>query len=353
MSGGEMAFWLTLMMVGFFGSALYSGMETGAYRINRVRLHIRLQRGDKRVRSLDRLLKNPTLLLATLLIGNNLANYMGTASLSVILDGRALPEWQVVLLNTAIVTPVLFVFGEVLPKDLFSRFSDALMPRLAWVLRTSEVVFTAVGLVPVVRGFGAAVLRLTGKKEAVRVTHPRRTFHTLVREGVGYGLISDEQSALADRVLQLAGKTVADEMTPWDEAVTVGLGDPLERVWEMMDRSGRSRLPVVDAEGEVVGVLNTLEVLFAGRGAGGTVGGMMGQVVRLAGGMPLRSGLARMQAEHVGLAVVVGEDGDGTAERAAQNPSASAGFGAEAGNPIGLVTVKDLVEPVTGELTSW
>ncbi|MEM1210968.1 MAG: CNNM domain-containing protein [Planctomycetota bacterium] len=331
MSGGELVFWLVLMLIGFFGSALYSGMETGAYRINRVRLHIRLQRGDKRVGSLDRLLKNPTLLLATLLIGNNLANYMGTASLSVMLDAQALPEWQVILLNTAIVTPMLFVFGEVLPKDLFSRFSDALMPRLAWVLRTSEVVFTAVGLVPVVRGFGAAVLRLTGKKEAVRVTHPRRTFHTLVREGVGYGLISDEQSALADRVLKLAGKTVADEMTPWDEAVTVGVADPVESVWELIDRSGRSRLPVVDDTAAVVGVLNTMDVLLAGREAGGEVGRVMGPVVRLEGAMPLRSGLARMQAEHVGLAVVVGDGGE----------------------PIGLVTVKDLVEPVTGELTSW
>ncbi|MEM6392717.1 MAG: CNNM domain-containing protein [Planctomycetota bacterium] len=331
MSGGEVLFWLALMTLGFFGSALYSGMETGAYRINRVRLHIRLQRGDRRVRSLDRLLKNPTLLLATLLIGNNLANYMGTASLSVILDAQSLAEWQVILLNTAIVTPMLFVFGEVLPKDLFSRFSDALMPRLAWVLRASEVVYTALGLVPVVRGFGAAVLRLTGKRESVRVTHPRRTFHTLVREGVGYGLISDEQSALADRVLQLAGKTVADEMTPWAEAVTVGAGDPVESVWELIDRSGRSRLPVLGDDGRVVGVLNTLEVLFAGREASGEVGGVMGPVVRLEGEMPLRSGLARMQAEHVGLAVVVGEDGE----------------------PAGLVTVKDLVEPVTGELTSW
>ncbi len=83
---------------------------------------------------LRRMLDNPTTLLTTLLIGNNIANYLGTASLAVILAGYGIGDWRAMLINTVVVTPTLFVFGETLPKDLFSAHADWLMYRLARVL---------------------------------------------------------------------------------------------------------------------------------------------------------------------------------------------------------------------------
>jgi Mg2+/Co2+ transporter CorB len=104
MSGGTIAFWCAFMLVGFAGSALYSGMETGAYTLNRVRLQVLADRGQRRALTLRHLLDRPATLLATLLIGNNVTNYMGTAALAVLLEAADFSDFQSILLITAIAT---------------------------------------------------------------------------------------------------------------------------------------------------------------------------------------------------------------------------------------------------------
>ena len=84
MSGLEILFWSVMMALGLAGSAIYSGLETGAYSLNRVRLQVLSHKNNKAARLLERLVTRPVLLLSTLLIGNNLTNYMGTAGLTVL-----------------------------------------------------------------------------------------------------------------------------------------------------------------------------------------------------------------------------------------------------------------------------
>jgi len=323
--------WLTLMMLGFAGSALYSGMETGAYSLNRIRLHVLHHQQLSNAGKLRYLLEHPTLLLSTLLIGNNLMNYLGTASLAVILSAQGLSEWESILLNTLLVTPILFIFGETLPKDLFAAHADRLMYPLTRVLTISRWAFSLTGLNLIVNAFSRVVMRLLGQSSQASRFRPRRQVQWLVREGVGYGVVSDEQSALVERVLTLAQRTVADEMVPWNQVQTVAEdADPAE-LWTLADRTSRTRFPVLNAEGRVLGVLNITDLLLEPPERCPPVTELMHPVYWLDARTPLRRALTRMQRQHVALAVVAGE-------------------GAE---PMGVVTIKDFIEPVTGELTSW
>ncbi len=336
-----LVFWGGLALMGFLGSALYSGLETGCYRTNRIRLQIRVDHGDRRARVLQHLINRPTLLLSTLLVGNNVANYLGTASLGVILESQPLKSWQVALLNTAIVTPILFIFGEVLPKDLFDRWADKLTLKLARVLQASRWVFTVTGFVPLVRGFSAVMISLLHNRKTLEVLHPRRSFSMLVRESVGYGVISDEQSALAQRVLTLSQRTVEDEMVPWDQAVTVGISEPVDRLWEIADRTGRSRVVVIDsidannpdAPVAVKGIVNLTDALLRGREQCPSIATLMQPAPEVSPHQSVRAALKRLQSEAIGLALVV-------------DPAAPH-------IPVGLVTVKDLIETLTGELAVW
>ncbi|MEM8738325.1 MAG: CNNM domain-containing protein [Planctomycetota bacterium] len=330
MTSGEFWFWVSLMLAGFAGSALFSGMETGMYTINRVRLQVLADRGRRRAVALRRLAEKPATLLATLLIGNNLANYLGTAGLAVLLEAMELSDWQSILLNTLIVTPVLFVFGETLPKDTMAAHSDRMMPPLAGVLTVSRWLFTLTGVVPLVRLFSAGVMRLIGQPGGDAAYAPRKRVEMLVREGVGYGLLSDEQSAIVDRVLRLGGRRVRQEMVAWSDVVRVRLDDPPAKLWELADRSSRSRYPVADHTGAVVGVVDLFDVLLHERDRCPAVGKLMKPVETIEADAPLRRALERFQKQGTGLAVVI-----------------------EGGRPAGVVTVKDLVEPITGELNSW
>jgi len=319
-----------MMLIGFAGSALYSGLETGAYTINRVRLQVLADRGQRAAVSLRHLLDRPATLLATLLIGNNVTNYLGTASLAVLLHAMAFSDWQVILLNTLIATPLLFVFGETLPKDTMATHSDRLMPPLTPVLSVSRWVFTVTGVLPLVRLFSAGVLRLMGQPGGDAAFPPRKRVEMLVREGVGHGILSDEQSAIVDRVLRLGGRTVRQEMVAWAEVLSVRVDDAPARLWELADRSSRSRFPVLDSDGQVVGVVDVFDALLHGRDNCPPIRTLMTQPDTIAADVPLRTALQRLQQSGAAIAIVI-----------------------EHGGPVGVVTVKDLVEPITGDLMSW
>jgi CBS domain containing-hemolysin-like protein len=324
-------FWLTLMLVGFAGSAMYSGLETGAYSLNRIRLQVLDHQHLASAHTLRRLLDNATLLLSTLLIGNNLTNYLGTAALAVILQAHGFNEWQSIVLNTVIVTPILFIFGETLPKDLFAAHADRLMYPLSRVLTVSRWLFTLTGLIAVIQLLSRPAMRILGQRQQAGSFHPRNQVQWLMREGVGYGVVSDEQSALVERVLTLTGRTVADEMVPWSQTLTVRQTEGPEKLWTLADRTSRSRFPVLNERNRVVGVVNLADALLYEPDQCPPVAQLMVAPFWLDASLPLRQALTLVQREHAGLAIV----------RDAR------------GEPVGVATAKDLVEPITGDLASW
>lgn len=320
--------WCAMIVVGFVGSAVYSGLETGAYRLNRVRLQNLAHQGRTDAVLLRKLLASPTVLLSTLLIGNNLANYMGTAGLTFLLEARGLSEWRVVVFNILLVTPLLFVFGETLPKDLFGRYSDRLMYRLAPFLEGSRRLFTLVGLTPLIGLLTRSIFRVQGEKRGAAAFHPRRQVELLIREGVGHGLISQEQLAIFERALTLGERTVGDEMTRWRQVKTMRGGQKAGEVGRLSQQTDRARFPVVDPRGRLTGVVHVMDALLGDANA--TVEQLQRTALKIDAKTPLRDGLRRLQQSQSALAVITQND-----------------------QPVGVATIKDLVEPITGELLHW
>ena len=319
-------YWL-MIVLGLTGSALYSGLETGSYSLNRVRLQIFKQKGRHAAQVLGRLIESPATLLGVLLIGNNVTNYVGTAGVTLLLEDAGLSDWQVVVANVLIVTPLLLVFGEILPKDLFAAHSDALMYKFSGFLRWSTHLFRWTGLLFVVRVFGGGAGAGGGRTGL----QPRRQVMRMVREGAGSGLLSEEQLAIAQRVLELNERTVGGEMVAWDRVVTVGVDSTAQEVWELANRTSHARVPVIDARGQVVGVLSVTDVLLHDREHCPPIAELMNpDVTRLERDTPLRSGLAALQVGRPRVAIVT-----------------------DGGRPVGIVTIKDLIEAITGELMSW
>ncbi len=110
----------TLVIIGVFLSAFFSGSETGFYRVTRVRLLLDAKSGRLFPQALLWLIERPSLVVATVLIGNNIANYLVSLGLVMLTTGW-LVGWGV-WLDTAmpiLATPLLFIYGELLPKHLY------------------------------------------------------------------------------------------------------------------------------------------------------------------------------------------------------------------------------------------
>ena len=332
MTPTEQVIWWCVVAVGLTGSALYSGLETGAYRLSRIRLYTLAYQGHRSAKTLRQLLRHPSTLLGTLLIGNNSANYLGTAGLAVLLEEQiGLGEGQVIVANTLIVVPILFVFGETLPKDIFSVHADRLMYQFARFLNWSRSLFLFTGLLPAIQGFSNLLTRWMHSTQPVQAFHPRRMVASLAREAVGRGLLSDEQSVIVDRVLALGGRRIGDEMVPWPEVTTVRADDPPSILWQLGNSTSRSRFPVVDPMGQVLGIVSVYDALLHAPKTCPPIRELMQKPFTIRADVPVFRALNQLKAQRVALAIVIDEHDQ----------------------PVGVATVKDLLEPITGELATW
>lgn len=322
--------WIFLGLLGITASALFSGLEIGMYRINRVRLHLLAQQGQSSAKTIAGLIRSKSALLATLLIANNLANHISSSATSIVLESWDLSPWQVIGVSCLVITPILFVFGETLPKDAFAAHADRLVypfAKLLWVLRWF---FTFIGVLPLILLVSELPMRLFGGKQRGVGLHPRHQMNMLVREGVGYGLLSDEQSAIVQRVLELGSSTVDHEMVPWKKVLRLTDTQTTTHLWELAEKTSVSRFPVMDPQGKVQGVVSLYDALRYTQEECPPIPEMIKPAIFFEKNTPVRTALATLRECHGTLGIVMDRQ-----------------------KPVGVVTIKDLVEPVTGELASW
>lgn len=324
----ELLAFALLALVGILFSAVFSGTETGLYTINRVRLTVRASRGEFSAVRLRDFLNKPNRMLSTLLLGNNMANYAGSLGIAAILDHMGVSPWQAVAINAGILVPLLFVFGETLPKDLFRTYTDVWSYRFAGFLTWTGRILTWIGLVPLVQVFGDVMGRLLGS-DILAAAGARQRISHLIAEGVGAGVLSESQTTLADRALALREFRVGDEMVPWKRVIWVPADAGHKQRVDSFRRRAVTRAPVVDAHGNVIGSLNLIDAVLE---ADAVMADLLQPVAIVHPATRVREALQQMQAQRCAMAVVVAP---------------------RSHRPIGIVTFKDLVEPLTGELSAW
>jgi len=328
MTPGETAIFGLMMLVGLALSAVFSGMEIGLYTLNRVRVAVLAGRGDRRAQRVRRLLGRSNRTLSTLLLGNNLANYLGSFGLAAMLDQFAMSPIQAIAVNAGILIPVIFVFGETLPKDLFRTHTDHWTYRTSGFLTFVDRLFTVTGLAPLVQGFGYLAGRLFHSGANVRTT-ARQRISQLIREGVGAGVLSEAQTTLADRALALRHRALHSVMEPWTRVFTLQADAPREAREETLRRRNFTRMPLVDASGAVIGIVSILDALLHPERP---TRELAEPAMTFRRDETIHDALRTMRRKRRTMAIVLSE---------------------RTGRPVGLITLKDLVEPLTGELTAW
>jgi putative hemolysin len=215
---------VTLLIIasGFLFSALFSGVETGSYMINRIRLRHREQKRRRSAVILAGLLRRSHIFIFTVLIGNNMAIYLLSREVTGLylagghLEGKmllGLIPWNAEMAATLTLMFPLFILAEVGPKNLFRVKADLLMYRLAGPMRLMVWIFY-----PFTRLLDRLFSLLTrGMNE-----EPGRELHRLSPDGlkeyfsVGAeeGLISSHQSMMMDNATSMHSVRVRTLMAP-------------------------------------------------------------------------------------------------------------------------------------------
>lgn len=340
MTIGGTVLWWSLIVVGLGGTALCAGTETGIYTLNRVRLSIRVAAGGARGRTANLLkgeLDQPDRAIATLLIANTLCGSLVATGIGELLTAAGWSESAAIALNVVILTPALVILGEIVPKELFRAEADRLTYRVASFLVVARLLLTWIGVIPLVGVMVHGASRALGLGEDVHLGTARERIAALLKEGARHGVLSEAQTTLLDRALALRNTAVADEMQPWAKVRAIAEGADRARLLQLLAQHPFSRFPVADGAGRVIGTVEHLDICL---NPGKAIADLMRPPVFLPPEMPVREALLALGRAGAKMAVV-------------QQTSPATGGGVGGVRPLGIVTAKDLIEPLTGELAAW
>lgn len=235
---------LLVFLVGLALSAFFSGSETGFYRVPRVRLVIDGVGGDPIARGLLWASNHPEAFVATALVGNNLANNI--TALATVIGARAIAPGGGMsgeLVFTLLATPVVFIFGELLPKRAFLEAPYRLLRRCGPAFGVAGVLLAPVSVV--LWGASWLLSRLTGAAGTpLRMVLRRNELQGVFDEGHAVGLLSPAQRDLAVATLNLASRPIREFMTPTGRHPRLAAGSERAAVLALARRHRTDALPI-------------------------------------------------------------------------------------------------------------
>ena len=308
-------------------SAFFSSAETAYSSVSKIRLKNYADNGNKKAKKALYIAEHYDKALSTILIGNNIVN-IAASSLATLFFVSFMDDAAGTLVSTIVLTIVVLIFGEVMPKNIAKQNSESLCMRFGGALYVIMVIMTPVTFL---------LLKLTSfvqkrasksKKKEPSVTEDELKY--IVESIEEEGVLEEQESELVQSALEFDEKTVYDVLTPRVDMITIDIeGDP-KKIRETVLRERFSRIPVYQGNiDNIIGVLHTrdyLECMLSNDYP--DIRELIQPAYFIYRSKGLSSLLADFRYKQVHIAIVTDEYG-GT---------------------LGMVTMEDLLEQLVGEI---
>ena len=311
---------LCLMATMFFSAA-----EMAFIAANRLRLRHMAEEGSKIAARYLEAFSRPERILSTAMMGVTISHIVASSITTVVL----LPKFGgwAWLVATAVITPLMLVFGEIIPKAFAREWATSLILRLFRPLRWASAllvpfVFTANLIV-------SSVLRLFGGPRAdTRHFVSREELKALLAMEPGEAEVTTQEAEMIDKIFDLGDTTVREIMVPLVEVAMLPETATTDDAIALVQRRGFSRIPIYrQRETNIVGVVGAMDILARG-GEVARLTDLMRPPVYVPETKRIDDLLREMQRARNHMAVVVDEYGGST----------------------GVVTLEDILEEIVGEI---
>ncbi|MEO2013282.1 MAG: CNNM domain-containing protein [Fuerstiella sp.] len=207
-------FSVLLFLVGLKLSAFFSGSETGFYRVSTLQLTLQKQRGDTVAGRLFYFVAHPERFVATTLVGNNVSNYLTTLAIGLMVqavwqDGAGGKE----IIATLLLTPVIFIVGELIPKSLYYRAPMSLLRAGSLRFNVFYYLFLPISY-PLIRISRFVSHFGQSDRRPLEVVFGRTRLYGVLEAGQREGLLTELQRNLAENLMQVANQPVGLSMVP-------------------------------------------------------------------------------------------------------------------------------------------
>lgn len=311
-------------------SGIFSGSETALTASSKVRIRKKEKEGDERAKKVSSLLEDSEGFIGAILLGNNLVNILATSlatSALTLLFGDS-----GVAIATLVMTILVLIFAEVLPKSYAIANPETVALKVAWLIRLMVIVFSPI--IKMVQAVVRLTLKIVGVKDAVVSISAQEELRGAIDLHGEEGSLEKVDRDMLGSILDFDDVTVEEVLVHRRQMQVLDIDMPKEELIKKVVLSPYTRLPLYrDEPDNIVGILHAKDVLRALRRAGSNmdrfnVERIMSKPWFVPETSTLREQLNAFLERKAHFALVVDEYGD----------------------LQGLITLEDILEEIVGDI---
>ena len=234
-------------------SAFFSGSEMALSSCNLLRMQNLREEGSRRAAVAVRILENFDYALSAILIGNNLVNIGASALVSVLvilMSGNDKYTW----IGTVILTIVIIIFGETIPKICAKKSANRLTLRIAYPIRALTVFLTPV--IWIVVGLNWLLTFWMKEEKDENSEEAVEELHSIIETAEDEKVLDEDQSELVRSAIDFSEISAMDVMTARVDVVAIDIEDSSDEILAQIEKSNVSRMPVYEGSiDNIIGVL--------------------------------------------------------------------------------------------------
>ena len=321
----ETTLYIVIIFFCVFIEAFFSGSEIAVISMDKIRLKHMLRKGASGANLLNKAVKRPEWLLGTTLVGTNLS-----VALSTTLATYLVIKWLGVkyeYLTILIMSPLLLIFAEILPKTVFQQRAGEIAPKIIYPLKIAQIVLSPfVFLTSMISGFISYILGKEEKERDYFVTKDELELLLKMSDAKAGGM-KITQKRMIHRIFDFSETSVAEVMIPSINLKGLEINESLETVVPKLMQWKHSRVPVYKERiDNIIGVVNTFDFVIPYRRK--TLKAYVRPIQYFPENAPIDDIMLKLQREGEGMAAVVDEYG----------------------GVAGVVALEDIIEEIVGEI---
>ena len=341
MSEGSLLLQFIVIIVLTGINAFFSGAEMSIVSVNKNKIKVMVEEGDKKAILLDNLLKEPSKFLSTIQVGITLASFFASASaatglsqfLSVFLNKMKVPysAQLSMIIVTFLLSYVTLVFGELIPKRVALRSSEKMaLSSIGVIVFISKIFSPFVKFLTFSTNVVLTLLKL--KEDNIEEKVSKEELRSLVEVGREHGIINEVEKEMIENIIVFDEKIAREIMIPRTKVFLIDRNTTIEELIETKEVGKYSRIPVYEEEADnIVGILLTKDLMMEAYKKGFeniNISEMVQEAYFVPETKNVNELFNEMQLEKKHIAILIDEYG---------------GFS-------GIVTLEDLIEEVMGNI---
>jgi len=318
--------YILVIIACIIGAAFFSGAETAFVSCNRIRIRHLAKGLNRNAQLAERLLAKPERVLATTLVGTNIFIVLGVV-MAATYAGFLLRHYEGLggVVATVVMTPVILIFSEAVPKAYFYRHADIITLRIVGIIRFFSYLFSP--LVILSTFLTRRLMSLMGDESPKNPFVTRDELRVLMWESGRLGILEKHEQDMIHHIFKFRETPVRSVMVPLVSVDAIGVNQKIASALKVIGERGHSRIPVYEGR-----IDNIIAYVSVGDLLGKDLNTSIKKLMRPAFVVPETKSIAdllldlKARGEH--LAVVVDEYG----------------------GVSGIATLEDIVEEIVGEI---